>query len=251
VRELRPETEFYKRLGFTVTYEDRNSVSIHYGDAISFGLYRKPDFQINDSQPLIWRIGVNSICDIYGRLMFYYGRQNVVEPPQHQRTGTWTIQYKSPSGYIVVFDGPIIATLNAKSVKAHEATNYTNTWGGYMYYFHGLDFIHPEDWIKYKPLQVHGWGLFHCSGETEDGYLILNRGDQSWRIQPDHYYVIPVVPALNYEDWVRDKELNRVGQIVSIEWHNKYRREYYILKVGRRISSKWNWPENLEKISTP
>jgi hypothetical protein len=104
VRSLVAEKEFYLKLGFDVSYESDDFVAISFSDCLLFGLLSKPDFQLDSNTPMIWQIGTTSVAGVYE--ISKQEHLEIVESPIEQDWGEWTVKIKSPSGYIVIFEGP-------------------------------------------------------------------------------------------------------------------------------------------------
>lgn len=129
-------------------------------------------------------------------------------------------------------------------------SNYVGTWGIYSAQYKDIpNLIHPDD---FQIVSAEGffYKMFHCSGETGNGYLILEAGNTKYRAKPARYYMY-ATPLFNYDDLVRDKVLDRVGSIRLIDWHYKHKREYYYLTIDNRKSTRRYWAEELELISAP
>ncbi len=104
VSNLIAEKEFYLKLGFDVSYESDDFVAISFADCVQFGLLDKPNFEMNENVPMIWQIGTTSVREV-----FEIGKDaylEIVEEPTAQAWGEWTVKFKSPGGYIVIFEGP-------------------------------------------------------------------------------------------------------------------------------------------------
>lgn len=124
-----------------------------------------------------------------------------------------------------------------------------DTWGWYPWSLRrDIELIHPaERQGSEKELRERYAGkIFYCSGETEDGYIILNECESQYRVRPELYRFAPT-PTFKYCDLVREiSNHERMGTIYFIGWHDKHKREYYLLNINGRRSSKRVFSDELE-----
>ena len=109
VKDLDAEVEFYRLLGFELSYNGEDFKAIKYAENIEFGLGSKEDFNVEHISPYFtWQIAVNSIQEILDIC-----REKGLEVGQNLKKYTydfgdvWTIIVKSPNGYDVVFEGDL------------------------------------------------------------------------------------------------------------------------------------------------
>ncbi len=129
---------------------------------------------------------------------------------------------------------------------------YTATWGHQNYWPKNNQehLVHPGD---ENSLSVY-WSsaiIFYCTGE-ENGFLIITKGNEQFRIKPELYKTVNYRPKFGYGDKL--KELTppyRIGEIEAIVWHFKRRKPYYILKIDGKIKTRWYFEEDLELASKP
>ncbi len=109
VKDLDAEVEFYRLLGFELSYNGEDFKAIKYGENIEFGLGGKEDFNVEHISPYFtWQIAVNSV-----QAVLDICREKDLEVVQNLKGYTydfgdvWTITVKSPNGYDVVFEGDL------------------------------------------------------------------------------------------------------------------------------------------------
>ena len=101
VSNLEAEKNFYKQLGFTITYEGTKFVAVAHGD-ILFGLQHKPDVDLTNL-PFIWQIGSSDVEIIYR--MCSMANIPIIQKPTLEDWGEWSLIVESPNGYRVIFEG--------------------------------------------------------------------------------------------------------------------------------------------------
>ena len=108
-KDLDAEVEFYRLLGFELSYNGEDFKAIKYGENIEFGLGSKADFNVEHISPYFtWQIAVNSV-----QAVLDICREKDFEVVQDLKKYTydfgdvWTIIVKSPNGYDVVFEGDL------------------------------------------------------------------------------------------------------------------------------------------------
>lgn len=127
--------------------------------------------------------------------------------------------------------------------------DYIDTWGEYpgLGRKEDLHLIHPDDRELVESLTSSRFAycIAHCVG-IENEFLLLGYGDLTVRVMPENY-VERQTPVLDYGDEVREREdEQRYGRIRRIIWHVKHEREYYLLEIDGRDSSKWQFSDDLE-----
>ena len=116
----------------------------------------------------------------------------------------------------------------------------------------GIQVFHPEerngDWRELTQRYVEK--IFFCSGYTDDGYLILHEREKQYRVKPDIYQTVPT-PTFRYGDVLREKaNSERTGQVYYIGWHFKHKREYYLLNINGKHSTKRVFSDDLEYVDS-
>ena len=109
VKDLDAEVEFYRLLGFELSYNGEDFKAIKYAENIEFGLGGKADFNVEYISPYFtWQIAVSSV-----QAVLDICREKDFEVVQDLKKYTydfgdvWTIIVKSPNGYDVVFEGDL------------------------------------------------------------------------------------------------------------------------------------------------
>ncbi|MDQ3109566.1 MAG: hypothetical protein M3R17_06690 [Bacteroidota bacterium] len=108
-------------------------------------------------------------------------------------------------------------------------------------------FIHPDD---IAAMQNHWNNLYlWVVLSTEGEYLLLYNGDVSIRVKPKLFQVFNPQPKFNFGDTVIEKSSpDRKGIIGHVCLHYEKKLPYYLLKIGDKKSSKWNFDEDLELL---
>ncbi len=109
VRNLAAEKDFYQKLGFILAYDTADFVAFSYGTTILFGLQHNEAADLSGmEQQLLWQIGTSSVRAVEERCLA--AQLDIMEAPQLQPWGEWTLKVQSPNGYTVIFEGPETAT---------------------------------------------------------------------------------------------------------------------------------------------
>ncbi|MBI5929807.1 MAG: hypothetical protein HY862_10890 [Chloroflexi bacterium] len=127
-------------------------------------------------------------------------------------------------------------------------SNYVGTWGLYSWFReNGEHLLHPDERSD-KAYENYYGRVFFCSGETEDGYLILDFASTQYRVRPDIYQVAPT-PPFKFGDKVRYKtKPERVGIILGLNWHFKRGEPMYTLIIEGKRAKKIYYAADLELI---
>ncbi len=111
----------------------------------------------------------------------------------------------------------------------------------------GEHLLHPDERQGASHDNYYG-RVFFCSGETEDGYLVLNFADKQYRVKPDIYRVMPT-PPFKFGDKVRYKaKPEGVGIILGLGWHFKREEPIYTLIIDGKRAKKNYYADDLELI---
>lgn len=103
VDDLPAEIDFYQRLGFQVAFRAADFAGLVFGEPILFGLQQRSGARFETTQPLIWQIAVGDIDAVSERCTQEH--MTILQPPQLQDWGEWTMTVVSPNGYRVIFEG--------------------------------------------------------------------------------------------------------------------------------------------------
>ena len=124
-------------------------------------------------------------------------------------------------------------------------SEFAETWGLYPWFAeHGLEPVHPSDWERFPALSPYG-KLFHCLAE-EAGYLVLQYGSQTYRVNPDLYQAVPA-PLFNFGDHVqKNGQSDRRGIIRQIHWHHQKASPIYLVQMEGQSKLKRYLQEELE-----
>lgn len=103
VDDLPAEIDFYQRLGFQLEFQTGDFAGLVFGKPILFGLQQRPGARFETAQPIIWQIATDDITAVLERCQQEH--MPILQPPQLQDWGEWTMTVVSPNGYRVVFEG--------------------------------------------------------------------------------------------------------------------------------------------------
>jgi hypothetical protein len=102
--------------------------------------------------------------------------------------------------------------------------------------------VHPEDLERLGALDPYG-KVFYRTG-IEGEYVVLQYGEHLFRVLPDRYVPIEVLP-LRIGTRVRLKnQPERIGVVSDIYWHTKQGKPFYHVRFGEKKSSKRYWEED-------
>ncbi|RPJ49877.1 MAG: hypothetical protein EHM21_06135 [Chloroflexi bacterium] len=103
VDDLSAEVIFYQKLGFQILFQMPDFVGLVYGEQILFGLQHRPGAKFDVEQALTWQIATNDIDAVFQCCQ--QKNFNILQEPELQSWGDWTMTVLSPNGYRVVFEG--------------------------------------------------------------------------------------------------------------------------------------------------
>lgn len=101
VAEVDAEVAFYAALGFTAAPTHTGFTALRSGQVL-FGVQRSE--QPVPPAGLAWQIEVTDIRAVHE--LAVRAHLPVVRGPQVHPVGFWTVQLRTPSGYLLTFEGP-------------------------------------------------------------------------------------------------------------------------------------------------
>jgi hypothetical protein len=96
---------------------------------------------------------------------------------------------------------------------------------------------------------VYRGALYFCEGECEGDRVLSGGGRVYQRVRRELFKpIVANVPFKVGESVrVRGSVPPKIGLIRDIQWHFKRQSAYYTLSFGKRLSTRWYFPEELSK----
>lgn len=119
-------------------------------------------------------------------------------------------------------------------------SKYKDSWGLYPWFEEsGEQLIFPSDLDSFRKLLPYG-KVFKCIDEV-DGYLVLQYGQDKFRVKPDLYKVVNK-PRFEFGCNIKlAKDNTQEGIIEEINWHQKNNAPIYYISInGKRKSTRYS-----------